>query len=114
MPHVRQRAQVSLQHFEVDWQPGWVAVSLECLKDSLGFGMPWVPQVAGAETQTSVLCCELAIVKSLTIGALGRWKKKLVLMNEWGIWVAFRWAAVLISVLFCSQVLMIFPSWLLR
>lgn len=37
MPHVRQRAQVFLQHLEVDWQHAWVAVCLECLKHSLGF-----------------------------------------------------------------------------
>ena len=40
--------------------------------------------------------CELASVKPLTISVLGRWRKRLVLMNVWGTLVALFWAAVLI------------------
>ena len=42
-PHVKQKAQVSLQQSEADWQSGWVAVCLECLQPSLGFGTPLFP-----------------------------------------------------------------------
>lgn len=43
-PHVRQWAQASLEHLKGDGEPGWVAVCWGCLKPSMGFGMPWVPQ----------------------------------------------------------------------
>ena len=86
MLHVRQRAQLSLQHFDVDWQPGWEAVGLECLKYSLGFRIPCIHPEAGAETHTaSELYRHLAIVKPLTFSGLCRWRKRLVLMNEWGL-----------------------------
>ena len=64
-------------------QPDRVTVALESLRDSLGIGMPWVPPEAGEETHTaSVLNGELAIFKPLTVGALGRWRETLVLMNK--------------------------------
>ena len=47
---------MSFQDFEMDSQPGWVAVCLECLKDSLGFRMPCVPPEAGAETHGAFVC----------------------------------------------------------
>ena len=43
---------------------------------------------------------ELAIFKPLSVGALGMWRERLVLMNEWGTLVALWWAAVPILVLF--------------
>ena len=56
---------------DVDWQPGWVAVCLECLRDSLDFRMPCVPQVAGTTTHAAFLLNpELAIFKPLTVSAL--------------------------------------------
>ena len=59
---------------------------------------------AGVEThRASVLNCELAIFKLLTFGALGRWRKMLVLINEWGTSLALWWEAVLIIALFFVQ-----------
>ena len=62
--------------------------------------MPCVPPEAGAETHTeSVLYGQLAIFKPLTVGGLSRWRKRLVLINEWGISLALGWAAGLRPVL---------------
>ena len=58
---------------------------MECLRESLGFGMHYVPPEARAETHiASVLNHELAIFKPLTVRGLGMWRERLVLMNEWG------------------------------
>jgi len=41
--------------FDVDLQPGWGGgLCWDCLRDSLGFGMPCVPPDPGAETHISV------------------------------------------------------------
>ena len=56
----------------VGWPPGWVAACSECMRDSLGFGMPCTPLDVCAEAHTaSVLNHELTIFKCLTIRGLG-------------------------------------------
>ena len=64
---------MSLPDLEVDGQPGWVAVGFEGLKHVLGFGVPWIPLEAGAQTHTaSGLDRELALVKPLPVRGSGR------------------------------------------
>ena len=64
---------MSLLDLEVEWQAGWVAVGFECWKPFLGFGVPWVPLEAGAQTHTaSGWDRELALVKPLRVRGPGR------------------------------------------
>ena len=100
-PPVRQRTQVSLQHFEVDWEPVWVAVCFESLKYSLGLGITCFPPEQ-EQRPSQQMCCyhELALFHHLSIGGFVMWRKRLVLMNEWGTSVASCWAAVLTPVIF--------------
>ena len=110
MPHVRQRTQLSLQHVEVVCKPGCAAEGLECLKDSLVFRRPCFPPEARAETlAATVLSHELDIFQHLSIGGLGMWRRRLVLINEWGTSVASWWAAVLNPVIFSLKRLIEIP-----
>ena len=79
----------------------WLGVVCwECLRDSLGFGMPCIPPEPEAETHTALgLNCKLAIFKPRTVRVLHMWKEKLVLMNEFWTSLALWWAAGLIPVL---------------
>ena len=101
--------------FDVDQQPGCMALCLECLRDSLGFSMPDVPPEAGAKThRTSMLNCELAIFKPWSCGFREERGWRLVLMNECGTSVALWSAAVLIPMLFSLKRPVKFPSCLWR
>ena len=65
--------------------------------------MPCAPQ-AGAETHTaSVWYCELSISKPLTFWPLGRWRKRVVLMNKGGDISSISVSIWLIPVLFFTQ-----------
>ena len=74
---------------DVDWQPGQVAVCLEGWRDPLGFGMPWVPPEAGADTHTaSALNCDMANFKPLSVGGLDIWREAGA-DNGFGLWWHF-------------------------